>query len=110
MDIAQERLNAVMVLRASGRLDITNWKAVEEQLLAAIDSGEKRLLIDLSQVDYISSVGLRIFLRAEQGLRREGGKMALCALQDHVMQIFETAGFTSFLSIYGSQDEAIKHL
>lgn len=110
MDITQDRMNGILILRVSGRLNVATWKTFEEKLLATIDAGEKRLVVDLSQVDHISSLGLQVFLLAAKRMGREGGNMVLCALKDHVKEIFEIAGFSSILSIYDSRDEAVKSL
>lgn len=110
MDITQDRINSILILEISGRLDVTTWKTFEEKLLAPIDAGEKQIVVDLSQVDYISSVGLQVFLLAAKRMGHGNGKITLCALNDSVKRIFEIAGFTSILSIYDSRDEAIKNL
>jgi anti-anti-sigma factor len=73
-----------------------------------INSGAQRLAVDLSQLDYVSSSGLRVFLLAAKQLQGTQGKIVLCALKDHVRQVFDLAGFSSVLSIYGSRDEAIR--
>jgi anti-sigma B factor antagonist len=75
-----------------------------------INSGTQRLVVDLSQLEYVSSSGLRVFLLAAKRLQATDGKIVLCALKDQIRQVFDLAGFSSFLSTYGSRDEAIKGL
>jgi anti-sigma B factor antagonist len=72
-----------------------------------INSGTERL-VDLSQLEYVSSSGLRVFLIVAKRLECTQVKMVLCALKDHIRQVFDLAGFSSILSIYGSGDEAVK--
>jgi anti-anti-sigma factor len=110
MDISEERKADVVVLALSGKLDATSAKTFEDKILGVIDSGAQRLVVDLSQLEYVSSSGLRVFVLAAKRLQGTNGKMSLCGLQDHVRQVFDLAGFSSILSIYGSRDEAIKGL
>ena len=80
----------------------------EDKILAVIDGGERRLVIDLSRLDYVSSAGLRVFLLASKRLNPAGGKLVLCSLQEPVKEVFDIVGFFSILSILGSKDEALK--
>ena len=108
MEISEDRKADVVILALSGKLDATTAKTFEDKILAAINSGAQRLAVDLSQLNYVSSSGLRVFLLAAKQLQGTQGKIVLCALKDHVRQVFDLAGFSSVLSIYGSRDEAIR--
>jgi anti-anti-sigma factor len=108
MDIYEERKDGFLVLGLEGRLDATNSKMFEDKILAVIDEGERQLVIDLSQLNYVSSAGLRVFLLASKRLSPAGGKLVLCSLQEPVKEVFEIVGFFSILSILGSRDEALK--
>jgi anti-anti-sigma factor len=110
MDMSEERKADAVVLALSGRLDATSAKTFEDRILGVINSGTQRLVVDLSQLEYVSSSGLRVFLLAAKRLQPTNGKMSLCGLQDHIRQVFDLAGFSSILSIYGSRDEAIRSL
>ena len=108
MDISEDRKADAVVLALSGKLDATTAKTFEDKILGLINSGAQRLVVDLTLLDYVSSSGLRVFLLAAKRLQTTDGKIVLCGLQDHVRQVFDLAGFSSILSIYGSRDEAIK--
>ena len=110
MDISEERKADAVILALSGKLDATTAKTFEDRILGVINSGTQRLVVDLSQLDYVSSSGLRVFLLAAKRLQTVDGKIVLCSMKDHVRQVFDLAGFSSMLSIYGSRDEAIKGL
>jgi anti-sigma B factor antagonist len=110
MEITERRTAEIVTLSLSGKLDTTTAKTFEEKILAQIESGERRIVIDLAQVDYISSAGLRVFVLAAKRLNIANGKMVLCSLKDPVKEVFDIAGFSSIFSIHGSQDEATKHL
>ena len=108
MDISEDRKTDAVVLALSGKLDTASAKSFEEKILGVIDSGSQRVVVDLAQLEYVSSSGLRVFLLAAKRLQAAQGKIVLCALKDHIRQIFDLAGFSSILSIYASRDEAVK--
>jgi anti-sigma B factor antagonist len=110
MDISEDRKADAVILALSGKLDATTAKTFEDRILGVINSGTQRLVVDLSQLDYVSSSGLRVLILAAKRLQTVGGKIVLCSMKDHVRQVFDLAGFSSMLSIYGSRDEAIKGL
>jgi len=110
MEITEERRENTLILRVIGRLDYSTSKTMEERLLSIIDSGEGRLVIELSQLDYISSAGLRVFLLAAKRMGNTNGRMILCSLKDAVKQVFDIAGFSSFLTLAGSTEEAINNI
>jgi anti-anti-sigma factor len=110
MDIREHRKADAVVLAVSGKLDATTAKTFEEKLLSQIESGERRFVINLAQLNYVSSAGLRVFLLAGKRLSNANGKIVLCSLQDPVREVFDIAEFSSIFSIYGSDDDAIKNL
>jgi anti-sigma B factor antagonist len=110
MDISEDRKADAVILALSGKLDATTAKTFEDKILGVINSGTQRLVVDLSQLEYVSSSGLRVFLLAAKRLQGTNGKIVFCGPQDNVRQVFDLAGFSSILSIYGSRDEAIKGL
>jgi anti-anti-sigma factor len=110
MVIHEEKKDGFLVLSLEGRLDAISSKVFEEKVLAVIDGGETRFVIDLSQLDYVSSAGLRVFLLASKRLTPLGGKFAISSLQEPVKQVFDIVGFYSMLSISNSKDEALKSL
>ena len=110
MEITEERRADLLILRVIGKLDASTSKALEVKILPLIASSQGKLVVDLSQLDYISSSGLRVFLLAAKRMDAAKGQMIICSLKDSVKQIFDIAGFSSFLTLAGSTEEAIKNL
>ena len=110
MDIHEDRKDGFLVLGLEGRLDAVSSKMFEEKVLALVDGGERRIVIDLSRLDYVSSAGLRVFLVVSKRLTAAGGKVVLCSLQEPVKQVFDIVGFYSIFSILNSKDEALNSL
>ena len=110
MEISEEQKGGVLTLDLSGKLDATSSKAFEDRILGVIDAGARQLVVDLSRLDYVSSSGLRVFLLAAKRLNGANGKIVFCSLKDPVREVFDVAGFSSILSVYGSHEEALKSL
>jgi anti-anti-sigma factor len=107
MDIVEGKEGGVMTVALKGRLDALTSKGVEERLLQLIDAGERHMVMDLSQLDYISSVGLRVLILVAKRLKQLDGKVVVCALQEPIQQVFEISGFTHIFPIYATRAEAI---
>lgn len=110
MHISEQRTSGVLILGLSKRLDASTTQTFEDRLLGLIDTGEHRLVLDLTQLEYVSSAGLRLLLLAVKRLRAADGKLALFGLGEHVRQVFEISGFASILSIHGSREAAIAYV
>ena len=122
MEITEQKTADIVTLSLSGKLDTNSAKAFEEKFLTRIESGNRRFIIDLAQLEYIGSAGLRVFAVASKRLNGVNGKIVLCGFRktvpyhtlnrptDPVREVFDIAGFSSLFSTYGSQDEAIKDL
>jgi anti-anti-sigma factor len=107
MQILEEKLGAILAVALKGKLDAATSKGVEDRLLSLIESGEIQLLVDLEQLNYISSVGLRVLMLAAKRLKTANGSIVVCALQPGVQQVFDIAGFTTIFRIYPTRDAAL---
>jgi stage II sporulation protein AA (anti-sigma F factor antagonist) len=96
------------VVQLQGKVDATSAPSVEQALLGVIDQGEKKLVIDCANLDFISSAGLRSLLLAVKKMKAAGGVIALAALQPHVKEVFDISGFSALFLIHGSKAEALK--
>lgn len=108
MEITEKKSQNCTVVSINGRLDTTNYSVLEKKLLELIDSGETRLLVNLSKMDYVSSSGLRILLMALKRITMAKGKFVLCSLQDKIKEIFEISGFTNIFEIYPDEEAGLK--
>ncbi len=103
-DVSEE----VTILSLDGDLNATNSRDVESYLSNIIDEGNRKLLINLDGLNYISSAGLRVMLMANKKLKNAEGELKLCGLNDTVKEVFEIAGFHMILNIYVNQEEALR--
>lgn len=98
MDIKQTKDGNKLTIALSGRLDTTTAPQLEEALASALD-GVADLVFDFSQIEYISSAGLRILLNTQKKISAAGGSMKLTGVNDVVREVFEVTGFINILSI-----------
>ena len=108
MEIIETKHDQYHVFKLNGRLDSNTAMGFEQKLFECIENGTRRLILDFEQLDYISSAGLRVILKATKNLKGAEGKLVLCAMQDYVKEVFEIAGFDSFLPIVATMDDALR--
>lgn len=97
MDIIRTNENDVCKIALTGRLDTTTAPDLEAELKDNLD-GVKELEIDLQNLDYISSAGLRVLLFAQKTMNAQG-KMTIKNVKPEIMEVFEITGFTDILTI-----------
>jgi anti-anti-sigma factor len=81
------------VAKPHGRVDAATAPELEAQLYELLSQGEAQIVVDMTEVSYISSSGLKVLLAALRQARRQGGNLALCNLQPKVSAVLEMAGF-----------------
>lgn len=96
MKILKEVDGGALVLTLEGRLDTTTAPDLENELGDL--SGVEELVIDMENLDYISSAGLRVILKAQK-IMNEKGSMKLKNVGESIMEVFEITGFSDFLTI-----------
>lgn len=106
MSLEPETPSDVIVVRPQGRLDSATSPAFEAAVLEPLEGGSKRLVLDLSGVNYISSAGLRVILLAGKKLRASDGKLVICGLRDEVRGVFEMSGFLDLFAVTRTLEEA----
>lgn len=97
MIINKKTEGEMLTIALSGRLDTNSSPALEAELKKSV-SGVKELIFDFSEVEYISSAGLRILLAAQKVMNRQGS-MKLIGVNADVMEVFEITGFSDILTI-----------
>jgi anti-anti-sigma factor len=107
MEIQLDKIENVLKLSLNGRLDGVTANLVENEFQVQIELGEKLFIFDLTHVSYISSAGLRAVLIAAKKTKSVQGKLAFVGLDDNVKEVFDMSGFSTILSIYPTEAEAL---
>jgi anti-sigma B factor antagonist len=107
MEITEKKRNNIVVLELKGRLDTVSSGSLGSKILGLVDGGNRHLILDFSELEYISSSGLRVLLMAAKRVQGVDGKLALVSLNDQNQAVFELAGLSTVFTVYQSQDEAV---
>ena len=97
LNIEKKSNDSALTIFLAGRLDTVTTPALETELKNSLD-GVTDLIIDLKELDYISSAGLRVLLSAQKRMAKHG-EMKVIHANDAIMEIFEVTGFTDILTI-----------
>lgn len=108
MNVHVETQENIDVVRPAGRIDSATAGAFERAVAEVFDRGCSRMVLDFSEIEYVSSAGLRSTLIAGKRMRSvPGGKLVLCSLAPHVREVFEISGFVSIFTICPSRETAL---
>ena len=97
MEIATERNGSTLTVLLSGRLDSSTAPRLEKTLDASLP-GTTDLILDFSDLAYLSSAGLRILLSAQKIMNQQG-KMIVKNVNSTIMEVFEITGFSDILTV-----------
>lgn len=107
MELSTRTTEQALVVDLSGKLDTQTSGAAMEQLQQHLDSGEENLLVNLSGLEFVSSSGLRVILRAAKQVKANGGKMKVCGARGVVKEVLEISGFDSLLDLHAEEEQAL---
>jgi anti-anti-sigma factor len=110
IDMTHEQRDGALVLGPKKRIDSSTAKSFEEQANALVDAHPGNVVIDFSELDYISSAGLRVVLTTAKRVKAAGGEMTLSGVRDNVREVFDVSGFASIFGMHDSVDAAIAAL
>ena len=97
MKINKKQEGSKLVIALEGRLDTTTAPDLEKELKTCLD-GVTDLTLDLTNLDYISSAGLRVLLSAHKTMMKQG-QMKVTNASEIVREVFEGTGFCDILTI-----------
>lgn len=110
MDVSTRTERDITVIAFAGNLDSNTSPGAQKEIDAFLAGGGKKLVVDFSKLDYVSSAGLRVLLGAAKKLQGAGSGLRLFGLNETVREVFEISGFAKILQIRGSEGEAMEGL
>lgn len=99
MDIEIKKDGGALDVAVSGRLDTATAPELDSALKQEITDAVSALTVDLAELDYISSAGLRVLLAAQKQMNATGGSMRVLHPNEVVLEIFDVTGFDEILTI-----------
>lgn len=110
INMTTDRQDGVLSVRVAGRIDGSNAIAFQEAVRTAVEDRDRAMIMDGAELTYVSSAGLRAVLVTAKALSNRDVRFALCALSDHVLEIFEKSGFDKIMAIHPSKADALVFL
>ena len=108
MNCNETRFGGAVVVRVSGRVDLSNADEFKDKLTAALNSATGGLVVDMGEVDYISSAGLRSLMIVFKASKGAGKQFAITSLQPLLMEIFTISRFHLVFPLFDTARAAIE--
>jgi len=99
--------NGVVVVQVEGQLIVGNRHELKDLVQAALERGERRLLIDFSSTGYIDSSGLGALVSISKRVREKGGELRLSGLNDDLRSLFELTKLDTLFAITETPEQAL---
>ncbi len=112
MNIVSETRDGVLVIRPEGRIDTRTAGDFERSVMdsTAAAAVPAKVLMDFEKIDYINSTGMRVLLILARRVSASKGKLVLCRMKEHIVEVFSISGFNQILVITNTEQEALAKL
>ena len=107
MEITTQDFKRVAVMSVTGRVDSATAPELESQLRALVDGGKTHIVLDLKNVEYMSSAGLRAMVSTLKSVKRVNGDLRLANPSARVEEVLHLAGPTSIFTMFPTQEAAV---
>ena len=107
MTLLIARKDEVVIAMPGEQLDLNSSPEAEELLVAQIEAGETRIVMDFSKTEYISSAGLRVIMKTAILLKDQNGGLALCNGNEQIYEVLEISGFLDIVNYCSSFEKAV---
>jgi anti-anti-sigma factor len=100
-------IHGIPVVSLTGRLDTASSPAFDSQIAELFEEKHQRILLDFSELTYISSMGLRSLLKIVKHTAQSGGRTGIFSVPGRILEVIEISGFQSLLDIYPDRESAL---
>ena len=107
MDLQYSELkNEIRYIKLTGKLDSEGFNGIDLKFTAHCSGHDIRVIVDLSEVEFLASIGIRMFTMNAKSLSTRGGKMVLLNPGRDVRDVLEMTGIPAIIPIYDSRESA----
>lgn len=111
MEIQREVINEQLSkISLSGRLDMQGAQEIDLEFTALVVTPGGKVVVDIGNVSFLASLGLRCLLTSAKALSKKGGKMVLSSPQPNVAEVLKVSGIYQIIQIFDNADAAIEAL
>ena len=108
MEVKTRTEKSAVVISIKGRIDTVAAPELEKCIIEIMNAIKGILILNMSEVDYISSTGLRVLLSAAKEIKAKQGEILLVGIQGLVKKVFEMSGFSMMFKIFETEEDALK--
>lgn len=94
------------VIEVAGEVDVYTAPRLREAIVAAVDAGHTRLVIDVQKVDFLDSTGLGVLVGALKRVRADGGSLDIVCTQERILKIFQITGLDKVFGLHSTIEDA----
>ena len=109
MNLSVETLDNSTVIKVEGRLDTLTAPQLEAVVMALIEKSAINIIMDLSQMGYISSTGFRVLILGQKKVKPQGGQVILVGVNPEIQENFDISGFNQFFLFFSNLEVALTH-
>lgn len=95
------------VIEVGGEVDVYTAPKLRETIVAVVDGGHSRLIVDVESVDFLDSTGLGVLVGSLKRVRAEGGSLDIVCTHERILKIFDITGLDKVFGLHSSVDAAI---
>jgi anti-sigma B factor antagonist len=107
LSIETDNRQSVSVMKVKGRVDSETAPELDDALTKLLQGNLNQIVLNLQEVDYMSSAGLRAVVKAYQAAKKAGGDLRLASVSEPVEVILRTVGMMQMLQMYPTEQEAV---
>lgn len=96
-----------VVIEVGGEIDVYTAPRLRESIVASIEEGHTRLVVDVEKVEFLDSTGLGVLVGALKKVRADGGTLDIVCSQERILKIFDITGLDKVFGLHGSVADAI---
>jgi anti-anti-sigma factor len=97
-----------LIVSVDGRMDTVTAPDFQDRMQELLNQGEKEILMDFGNLEYVSSAGLRSILFTAKKAKAAGGAVSCYGLQTMVKKVFDVSGFTAMIPVFDSLEDAVR--
>ena len=107
---SREKDPGVFVLSSEGSLDTNTYSILEKQVDSILEGAPKAIIFNMEYLNYISSMGVRVILKARKALENRGGNIVLLNLKPHIKKVFDIINALPSEQVFSSVEEMDRYL
>lgn len=100
--------NGLQVFRLFGSLDGLTFMELNKAVNNSVENGAIRIVLDMEEVDYTTSAGLRVILMGAKALKEKEGELVLFGMNSSVKEVFKLSGFDAMFKTFATEKEALE--